>query len=137
MSGKRTPTAEGAVRRFLLRACLVLFAGLAGFTAGAALSSAFFISPDSGLAGAAEAVVYGAGGALIAAVVAAITVRRIEGRTLSHLSLTAGVLLFLMFGWALWSRQGSDGAPTPSLAPTVTSAPSDPEAPSDSGGESR
>jgi hypothetical protein len=120
LSEERPPRAQGAVLRFLLRAYLVLSAALAGFTAGAALSSAFVISRDAGLAGAAEAVVYGAGSALIAAVLAAITVRRMDGRVLSSLSLAAGVLLVLLFVWALWNQQVSDGAPPPSPAPPVT-----------------
>jgi hypothetical protein len=107
-----------------LRAFLVLFAALAGLAAAAAMASAFVISRNAGLAGAAEAVVYGAAGALVAAVLAAIALRRTGARVLSGLSLAAAALLVVLFAWALWNQQATDSVSPPSPAqPTTTTKP--------------
>jgi len=115
------------VLRFALGSFVVLVGAACGFTAGAALSSAFLIARDAGLAGATEVVVYGLAGALVAGVAAGFGATRLSVRRLSRAALMAGVVLAVLLVLAALRIQAvTDARVTPAaLQPTTLLAASD------------
>lgn len=119
----------GLALRLLLRVFLTLFAALCGFAAAATIAVAFFISPDAGLAGAAEVVFYGAAGALLFGVAAGFIVSRLGSRALVLASLAAAIVLAVLFARVLWNQREAEEAspampqpravtePAPEIAP--------------------
>jgi len=113
--------------RFVPGSFLILVGAVCGFTAGAALSSAFLVSRDAGLAGAAEVVVYGLTGALVAGVAAGFGAARLSGRGLARTALVAGAVLAVLTGLAalrIYAVAEARLAPT-ALQPTTLPAEAD------------
>jgi hypothetical protein len=95
-SAVQSTSQRDTVLRFALGSFVVLVGAACGFTAVAALSSAFLIARDAGLAGATEVVVYGLTGALVAGVAAGFGAARLSVRRLSRAALMAGVVLAVL-----------------------------------------
>lgn len=109
--------------RFLTQILVVLAAGLAGFLTGGMLASTFLISPGAGLAGAAEAVLYAAAGAVLFTVVAGFTVRRLQRNVLIATLLALLTLLAILIALVLGSNR-PDGSPvSPVQEPRGTTTP--------------
>jgi hypothetical protein len=97
----------------------VLVTAACGFAAAAAISGTFLVSRDAGLAGAAEVLFYGIGGALVAGIGASYAVARLGSRALSRTAFAAGLVLAGLIGRAAWIQRAENAA-APPLPPRAT-----------------
>jgi hypothetical protein len=91
----------------------VLVTAACGFAAAAALSAAFLVSRDAGLAGAAEVLFYGIGGALVAGIGAGYGISRLGPRALSRTAIAAAFVLAVLIARAVWMQRAENAAAPP------------------------
>jgi hypothetical protein len=108
-----------ALLSFALRSFLVLVTAACGFAGAAAISAAFLVSRDAGLAGAAEVLFYGIGGALVAGIGAGYGVARLGSRALSRTAFAAGFILAVLIAGTAWIQRAENAA-APPLPPHAT-----------------
>lgn len=121
---------SGFALRLLLRVFLTLSAFLCGFAAAAMLAVAFFISPHAGLAGGAEVVLYGTGGAILFGVAAGFIVARLGSRALMLASVVAAIVLAALLVGGVWNqRETEEASPAMSSQPRPVTEPAPETAP--------
>jgi OmpA-OmpF porin, OOP family len=81
------------------RIVLVALVTCVGLFAGLVIGAAFFVPPDSGLAGPAIVVVWGLGGAVLALIGSAVSVKRLEPRGLRRGLVIAGAIVAAIIVW--------------------------------------
>lgn len=111
--------------RLVLFVLLIVLAAFAGLVAGTAIGAMYLVPEGRGLAGPADAMVFGLAGALASAVIAVVIGWRASMKWLGRLVIAFAIAAALFAAWVFWQMPSDFGdesteppAPVTTISPT-------------------